>query len=85
VSQFSILSPLYRVTDIRQIEVGTHGLVIVKAGRQGVLLPQVPVEEGWDREEFLENLCLKAGLTPDCWTDQPTLYAFTAVVFGETE
>jgi AmmeMemoRadiSam system protein B/AmmeMemoRadiSam system protein A len=83
--EVSLLSPLRRVTDIRQIEVGTHGLVIVKAGRQGVLLPQVPVEQGWDREEFLDNLCLKAGLTPDCWADQPTLYAFTAVVFGETE
>jgi AmmeMemoRadiSam system protein B/AmmeMemoRadiSam system protein A len=83
--EVSVLSPLHRVTDIRQIEVGTHGLVIVKAGRQGVLLPQVPVEEGWDREEFLGNLCLKAGLTLDCWTDQPTLYAFTALVFGETE
>jgi AmmeMemoRadiSam system protein B/AmmeMemoRadiSam system protein A len=83
--EVSVLSPLHRVTDIRQIEVGTHGLVIVKAGQQGVLLPQVPVEEGWDREEFLGNLCLKAGLTPDCWTDQPALYAFTALVFGETE
>ncbi len=83
--EVSVLSPLRRVIDIRQIEVGTYGLVIIKAGRQGVLLPQVPVEEGWDREEFLGNLCLKAGLTPDCWTDQPALYAFTALVFGETE
>jgi AmmeMemoRadiSam system protein B/AmmeMemoRadiSam system protein A len=81
--EISVLSPLRRVTDIEQIEVGTHGLVIVKAGQQGVLLPQVPVEEGWDREEFLEHLCLKAGLLPNCWTEQPALYAFTAVVFGE--
>lgn len=83
--EISVLSPLQRITDTRQIEVGTHGLVILQAGRQGVLLPQVPVEEGWDREEFLENLCLKAGLMPNCWTSQPALYTFTATVFGEAE
>ena len=83
--EISVLSPLHRVTDPEQIEVGTHGLVILQAGQQGVLLPQVPVEEGWDRGEFLENLCLKVGLMRTCWTNQPTLYAFTAVVFGEAE
>jgi AmmeMemoRadiSam system protein A len=83
--EISVLSPLRRVTDTQQIEVGSHGLVIRHAGRQGVLLPQVPVENGWDRGEFLENLCLKAGLMHGCWKDRPTLYAFTAVVFGEVE
>jgi AmmeMemoRadiSam system protein B/AmmeMemoRadiSam system protein A len=83
--EVSILSPLHRINDTQQIEVGTHGLVILQSGQQGVLLPQVPVEEGWDREEYLENLCLKAGLTHNCLADQPTLYAFTAVVFGEEE
>ncbi|MCX7681148.1 MAG: AmmeMemoRadiSam system protein A, partial [Anaerolineae bacterium] len=81
--EISILSPMRRVTDLEQIEVGTHGLVIFKEGRQGLLLPQVPVEQGWGREEYLDNLCLKAGLSPNCWTDQPTLYSFTAIVFGE--
>jgi AmmeMemoRadiSam system protein A len=81
--EISILSPLRRITDTQQVEVGTHGLVILQAGQQGVLLPQVPVENGWDREEFLENLCLKAGLPDDCWADRPTLYAFTAMVFEE--
>jgi len=81
--EISVLSPLRRITETGQIKVGTHGLVIVQAGHQGVLLPQVPVGQGWDREEFLENLCLKAGLPPDCWIGQPTLYAFTAVVFRE--
>jgi len=83
--EISVLSPLCRLTDTQQIEVGTHGLVILQAGRQGVLLPQVPVEEGWDRGEFLENLCLKAGLMHNCWASQATLYAFTAVAFGEEE
>jgi AmmeMemoRadiSam system protein B/AmmeMemoRadiSam system protein A len=81
--EISILSPMRRLTDIQQIEVGTHGLLLLKANRQGVLLPQVPVEQGWDREAYLENLCLKAGLPSDCWTDGPSLYRFTAVVFGE--
>ena len=81
--EISILSPLKRITEFEQIEVGTHGLVIIHAGQRGVLLPQVPVEQGWDREVFLENLCLKAGLPPDCWTEKPTLYTFTALVFDE--
>jgi hypothetical protein len=81
--EISVLSPFRRVTDTGQIQVGTHGLMIFADGHQGLLLPQVPVEQGWDREEFLENLCLKAGLAPDCQARQPALYAFTAVVFGE--
>jgi AmmeMemoRadiSam system protein B/AmmeMemoRadiSam system protein A len=83
--EVSVLSPLRRVTDTQQIQVGTHGLVILQSGQQGVLLPQVPVDEGWDLGEYLENLCLKAGLMHNCWADRPTLYAFTAVVFGEVE
>jgi AmmeMemoRadiSam system protein B/AmmeMemoRadiSam system protein A len=81
--EISVLSPLRRVTDVQQIEVGVHGLVILSGGRQAVLLPQVPVEQGWDRQEFLGNLCLKAGLFPNCWNESATLYTFTAVVFGE--
>jgi len=81
--EISVLSPFRRVTDTGQVQVGTHGLMIFADGHQGLLLPQVPVEQGWDREEFLENLCLKAGLAPDCQARQPALYAFTAIVFGE--
>jgi AmmeMemoRadiSam system protein A/AmmeMemoRadiSam system protein B len=83
--EISVLSPLQRITDIQQIQVGTHGLMIVKDGRQGVFLPQVPVEQGWNRDEYLEELCGKAGLPSGCWRDlqQATLYTFTAVVFEE--
>lgn len=82
--EISILSPLHRVTDLSQVEVGTHGLMLNAYGHQGVLLPQVAVEERWDREAFLNHLCIKAGLLPDCWQDeQASLYSFTAVVFGE--
>ena len=83
--EISVLSPFRRLTDVEQIQVGVHGLTIFKDGRRGLLLPQVPVEQGWDREEYLGNLCLKAGLPSACWTDQAALYAFTAVVFGEAD
>jgi len=81
--EISVLSPFRRVTDVTEVQVGIHGLMILKGGQQGLLLPQVPVEQGWDREEFLENLCLKAGLLPDCWREEAALYTFTAVVFSE--
>ncbi len=83
--EISVLSPLRRLTDVNAIQVGTHGLLIAKDGRQGVLLPQVPVQEGWNREAFLENLCLKAGLARGCWQEGAHLYSFTAIVFGEDE
>ena len=57
--------------------------MIYKEGRQGLLLPQVPVEQGWDRDAYLTNLCLKAGLPDGCWRQGAAIYAFTAVVFGE--
>jgi AmmeMemoRadiSam system protein B/AmmeMemoRadiSam system protein A len=83
--EVSVLSPLQRITDVQQIQVGTHGLMIVKDGRQGVFLPQVPIEQGWNRDEYLEELCGKAGLPSGCWRDlqQAMLYTFTAVVFRE--
>jgi hypothetical protein len=81
--EISVLSPFRRVTDAAQIEVGTHGLMIFKDGQQGLLLPQVPVEQGWDRETYLHNICLKAGLPEGCWRNGAALYTFTARVFGE--
>jgi AmmeMemoRadiSam system protein A len=81
--EISVLSPFRRVTDAEQVQVGTHGLMIFKEGHQGLLLPQVPVEQGWNRATFLEELCQKAGLPPGCWQEGAGIYAFTAVVFGE--
>jgi AmmeMemoRadiSam system protein A len=81
--KISILSPLDLVEDVSEIEVGKHGLMIMYAGRRGVLLPQVPVERGWDRVTFLENLCVKAGLLPDTWKENPEIYSFTTLDFGE--
>jgi AmmeMemoRadiSam system protein A len=66
-----------------EIEVGRHGLLIAWHGRRGLLLPQVPIEHGWDRTTFLEQTCRKAGLPPDTWQKGATIEAFTAEVFGE--
>ena len=81
--EISVLSPFRRLTDVEQIEVGTHGLRMYKDGRQAIFLPQVPVEEGWGRMALLDNLCLKAGLPTGCWQEGANLYTFTALVFGE--
>ncbi|GJQ20016.1 MAG: AMMECR1 domain-containing protein [Bacteroidia bacterium] len=84
--EISVLSPLEAVRDIAEIEVGRHGLII-EAGRcKGLLLPNVPVEYGWDREEFLNHTALKAGLPPEAWRDEHTrLFKFTTETFSETE
>ena len=84
--EISVLTPLEKAESVEQIEVGVHGLYIKSGGRSGVLLPQVPVEQGWNRRQYLTNLCFKAGLSGDCWTNPHTeLYLFTAIVFGEKE
>ena len=71
------------IADVGEIEVGRHGLVIVEGQNQGVLLPQVATEQSWDRDEFLRQICLKAGLPEDAWQEGAQLYVFTAEVFGE--
>ena len=81
--EISVLTPQRRLTDLDQIELGTHGLVIRKGASQGVFLPQVPLEEGWDRQATLEQLCLKAGLSLDCWREDAWLYTFEAIAFPE--
>ncbi len=84
--EISVLSPLRRVTDIRQIKVGEHGLLMKNGAHEGVLLPQVPVEQKWDRLKFLEETCVKARMRSDCWNDKDTdIFAFTAVVFGDNK
>ena len=52
---------------LESVEVGRDGLIVESRGRRGLLLPQVPVEQGWGREEYLEHLCLKAGLPGGEW------------------
>lgn len=82
--EISILSPIQPVTDISDIVVGRDGLIISQGFRSGLLLPQVPVEQGWDRETFLENTCYKAGLPGDSWKKKDIkLEMFSAQVFSE--
>lgn len=80
----SILSPLRPIAP-DQVEVGRHGLLASMGSRRGLLLPQVPVEYGWDHTTFLEQTCRKAGLPADAWQKGATLEAFTAEVFGDRD
>lgn len=82
--EISLLSPLFPI-EADDVVVGTHGLIVSHQGRRGLLLPQVPVEQGWDRTTFLQHTCLKAGLPPDAWEKGASLEAFTAFVFGEKQ
>lgn len=66
------------------IEIGRDGLIVQRGIYSGLLLPQVPVEQGWDQEEFLSYCCLKAGLPPDAWLLRNTrIYRFRAEIFEE--
>ena len=80
----SILSQLQPIRS-EDVEIGKHGLLISMAGHRGLLLPQVPVEHGWDRITFLEQTCKKAGLPLNAWQTGAKLEAFTAEVFGDRD
>jgi len=82
--EVSVLTPMVSIRP-EEVEVGRHGLMVTQGKLRGLLLPQVPVEWGWDRETFLDQSCVKAGLPPSAWRHGATLRAFTAEVFGEQE
>lgn len=80
--EISVLTPLRRITNVDEIQVGKHGLVMRQGGASGLLLPQVATEHGWDRNTFLEHTCRKAGLPLNAWKDERTeIYVFSAEVF----
>ena len=82
--EISALSPMELCPDPRSVKVGVHGLYLTQRGRSGVLLPQVPVEQGWDLDAYLDYICVKAGLPPYAYEEpEAKLYTFTAAVFGE--
>jgi AmmeMemoRadiSam system protein A len=86
VIEISLLSPPVAVIDPADVVVGRHGLLVASRGRRGLLLPQVAVEYAWSREEFLDQVCVKAGLPAGAWREPDTrLHAFTAEVFSERE
>jgi len=85
--EISVLSPLERIANPLDIELGVHGIYIRRGTAAGCFLPQVATETGWSKEEFLSYCCgHKAGLSPDAWKAPDTIVeVFTAEVFGEAE
>ncbi len=82
--EISVLSRLQPI-EPDDIEIGRHGLVVTFGSRRGLLLPQVPVEWGWDVKTFLQQTCQKAGLPADAWERGATLEGFTAEIFGDQD
>ncbi len=84
--EISVISPFHHVMDFKDIRIGRDGLLMVHGRDEGIFLPQVPTEQGWDRTTYLEELGRKAGLTRQAWREENTdIFAFTAVVFGEAK
>jgi AmmeMemoRadiSam system protein A len=80
--EISVLTRMRRISNPSEIEIGKHGLLIRKDFRTGILLPQVASEHNWDRKEFLEWTCRKAGLPEKAWKNKETeIYVFSADVF----
>ena len=82
--EISVMSPIEAVTNVEEVEVGRDGLIVSRGSRAGLLLPQVASEHGWDRETFLRQTCVKAGLPPDAWRSPDCrIERFSAEVFAE--
>lgn len=82
--EISVLSPLRRIENSEEIQVGVHGIMLKNSFYSGLLLPQVAIDYGWDRETFLTHTCYKAGLPGDCWRSKDTeIEVFSAIVFSE--
>ena len=80
--EVSVLTDPVAVADWTGFEVGRHGIILAKGGRRAVFLPDVPVEQGWDREQTLTHLARKAGLPPDGWREGAQYFVFTNHKFG---
>ena len=83
--EISVLTIPKRINNYSEIEIGKHGIIVSKGGNRGLLLPQVPIEQGWSLEEYLSNGCLKAGLPFDEWKRGVDIEVFEAEVFREEE
>jgi AmmeMemoRadiSam system protein A len=82
--EISVLTPLKLIKSIDEIEVGQHGLYIVRGPNRGLLLPQVATQYHWDRQTFLGQTCNKAGLPVDAWKDPGTqIFIFRAEIFAD--
>jgi uncharacterized protein len=89
VAEVSLLGPFEAVPLAGRpgsIEVGRHGLTVEAGRARGLLLPQVATEQRWDRSQFLDGTCEKAGLPPDAWRAPTTrVFRFEAEVYRELE
>jgi AmmeMemoRadiSam system protein A len=84
VIEISVMSPIEEVRSAEEIEVGRDGVIVRSGRRAGLLLPQVATEYGWDRETFLRQTCVKAGLSPESWrSPECRIEKFSAEVFSE--
>ena len=83
--EVSVLTPPRPVASASEIVIGRHGVVLKKAGRTALFLPQVATEQGWDRQTTLTHLSRKAGLPGDAWREGASFEVFEAIVFGEKE
>lgn len=83
--EISVLTPMKPVSGPQDIVVGRDGVFIRKKGRSAVFLPQVAVEQGWSREEMLDHLAMKAGLSPRDWREGCQFFTFQAIVFSESD
>lgn len=84
--EISVLSEPYPMKNYEEIELGKHGLICSEMGRRGLLLPQVPIEHGMTKEDFLTAICRKTGIPEDLWQKKVlNIDLFTANVFSEKE
>jgi hypothetical protein len=83
--EISVLTPMAPIPGPDRIVVGRDGVMLRKGGRSAVFLPQVAPEQGWGRDELLDNLCRKAGMPADCWRERADLFTFQAIVFKEAD
>ena len=81
--EISVLSPLIKLRNTYDFDIGKHGLYVKKGFYSGLLLPQVAVEFEWGKEEFLREVCLKAGLPEDAYLQGADIYKFSAEIFSE--
>jgi AmmeMemoRadiSam system protein A len=82
--EISVLSSLQPIAASSEIEIGKHGIYVIREHYRGLLLPQVATEMKWNAEEFLNNTSMKAGLKPDAWKDTATkVFTFSAEIFSE--
>jgi len=82
--EISVLSPLKKISEYNEIEIGTHGLLVEEGFNRGLLLPQVATENNYTVQQFLSSICMKAGLASDLWQRKKlNLKVFTALILNE--